>query len=296
MGLPARVCSHGYELATTSDAFGLLRESNDVVGDGAALRDRMAADGYVFVRGLIDVGVVEAARRELLGKLLSVDEIDPGPPLMDAVSSGRSSRHEFAGGNFAKHLQEGARIRGLVGDPAVLSFHETLLGEAVSRLDYIWLRTVRPGGATGCHYDWVYMGRGSKRLHTSWIPIGDVPYEDGALVVLEHSHLLDELINTYGRVDVDRDEPNPYGGGWFSKNWVEVHERFGRRWLTAGDGGFRAGDMLVLSMFTMHCSLDNISSAQRVRLSTDARYQPASDPMDERWVGSDPIGHNIRKG
>ena len=91
---------------------------------------------------------------------------------------------------------------------------------------------------------------------------------------------LEELKNTYGTLDVDRDrDNNPYGGGWFSKNPAEVQARFGGRWLTTE---FQAGDVLVFTMFTLHCSLDNTS--QRIRLSTDARYQPAAAPVDERWV------------
>jgi len=42
-------------------------------------------------------------------------------------------------------------------------------------------------------------------------------------------------------------------------------------------------------MYTVHTSLDN--GANAIRLSTDTRYQLASEPIDERWVGEKPIGH-----
>jgi len=54
------------------------------------------------------------------------------------------------------------------------------------------------------------MGRGSQKLMTVWIPLGDVPVEDGALMVCPGTHLNDqygELHNTYGELDVDRDVP-----------------------------------------------------------------------------------------
>ena len=93
-----------------------------------------------------------------------------------------------------------------------------------------------------------------------------------------HKRFLHQLIS--GQLDVDRDrDNNPYGGGWFSKNPAEVQQRFGGRWLTTE---FQAGDALVFTMFTLHCSLDNTSN--RIRLSTDSRYQLASAPIDERWV------------
>jgi len=41
----------------------------------------------------------------------------------------------------------------------------------------------------------------------------------------------------------------------------------------------------------IHASLDNPSD--RVRISTDTRYQPVSEPADDRWVGENPIGHSL---
>jgi hypothetical protein len=42
-------------------------------------------------------------------------------------------------------------------------------------------------------------------------------------------------------------------------------------------------------MFTLHASLDN--QTERVRLSTDSRYQLASEAVDERWIGEKPLAH-----
>ena len=62
------------------------------------------------------------------------------------------------------------------------------------------------------------------------------------------------------------------------------------RWLTTD---YRAGDLLVFSMYTTHCSLDNTSD--RIRLSSDTRYQLASEPLDERWIGENPIAHSLKE-
>jgi hypothetical protein len=43
-------------------------------------------------------------------------------------------------------------------------------------------------------------------------------------------------------------------------------------------------------MFLVHASLDN-RTANRLRLSSDCRYQRASEPVDDRWVGAQPPGH-----
>jgi hypothetical protein len=53
---------------------------------------------------------------------------------------------------------------------------------------------------------------------------------------------------------------------------------------------FRAGDVLTFSMHTVHASLDNPS--RHIRLSSDSRYQPASRPADERWIGENPVAHS----
>ncbi len=81
--------------------------------------------------------------------------------------------------------------------------------------------------------------------------------------------------------------------GALSKNPVSLRNRYGGRWLT---DEFEAGDMLIFGMHTIHASLDNHSS--QIRLSSDSRYQLASEPVDERWVGANPIGHSVafRKG
>jgi ectoine hydroxylase-related dioxygenase (phytanoyl-CoA dioxygenase family) len=135
------------------------------------------------------------------------------------------------------------------------------------------------------------MGRGTQRLYTAWTPLGDVPFSDGPLAVLEGSHQFEGLLSTYGKLDVDRDKDhNPYVGGWLTKDPGSVHSTYGGRWLTTE---FQPGDVLIFGMFTLHCSLDNTNADQRIRLSTDSRYQLAEEPADERWTGEDPFGHGM---
>ena len=70
---------------------------------------------------------------------------------------------------------------------------------------------------------------------------------------------------------------------------MEPRNDAGLRWLT---GDYRAGDLLTFSMHTAHLGLDN--NANRIRLSCDIRYQPASEPADPRWIGADPSAHGSR--
>ncbi|MFH1070435.1 MAG: phytanoyl-CoA dioxygenase family protein [Candidatus Glassbacteria bacterium] len=278
-----------------SEKFGLLRESNDILDDCLALRQRIEEDGYLLIRGGIDRDVVLAARLEILEKLDSVGEIDRTKPLIEAVGSGASRRAETDQDSFLAGLRSGEAVRRLAHGDDLRRFFTRFLDREVRPLDYIWVRTVPLGGFTGAHYDWVYMGRGTKNLYTTWIPVGDVPMEGGALLILENSHHQEKLIDSYGRLDVDRDrEKNPYGGaegGWYSEDPVQVQKDLGGRWLTAD---FRAGDMLVFGMWTLHCSLDNCSPQGRIRITIDTRWQPADEPVDERWVGNRPAAHSPR--
>jgi ectoine hydroxylase-related dioxygenase (phytanoyl-CoA dioxygenase family) len=116
---------------------------------------------------------------------------------------------------------------------------------------------------------------------------------------LENSHCLENIKNSYGRMDVDsycanRKTAHLYASnqkwwdGALSKNPVSLRQKYGGRWLSAE---FQAGDVLIFTMHTIHASLDNHSPS--IRLSSDSRYQLASEPVDERWVGENPIGHSV---
>ena len=57
-------------------------------------------------------------------------------------------------------------------------------------------------------------------------------------------------------------------------------KKFGGHWATTT---FSAGDLIIFNMFLMHASLVNTSN--KIRITADTRYQLASEPIDERWVG-----------
>ena len=154
--------------------------------------------------------------------------------------------------------------------------------------DFKWTREVGTGEATGAHLDTVYMGRGTPNLFTCWTPWGDINPEQGTLGILVGSHCLpgwEKVHQTYGKMDVDRD----HVGGWFSNNPRHLASTYGGHWATTS---FAAGDVLIFGMRTIHASTTNVTN--RFRLTSDTRYQLATDPVDERWIskaGKPPIGH-----
>lgn len=258
---------------------GLLRDANELLEQPDALKARIEEDGYLFIRGLHDRGKVKATRRFLLEKLDENQQLDRSYPLDDAIPA-EGKRGMFWGGNKAVTHQPA--FLNLVESPEIMNFCEHYYDAPVITYDYKWLRVIGPGGFSGAHYDIVYMGRGTKNLMTVWTPISDISFDMAPLLVLVGSHRFEVLKDTYGKMDVDRDHVT----GSFSYDPVELVDRYGGQWQTSE---FQMGDVVILGMYTMHASLDNTSN--RFRLSTDTRYQRADEPVDERWIGENPMAH-----
>jgi hypothetical protein len=273
--------SRGFAL----DYFAPLRESNDILADAESIRARMADDGYLFFRNLLDRDEVLDARKFIMQKLADRGDLDPNFPLMDGVPAPNKELH------FEPKLADKTNLplQKVLYSGAMIKFFERFLGGPILHFDYTWLRCVSPGLGTASHCDIVYMGRGTKNLYTAWTPLGDISTQMGGLMVLEGSHKIDRLRKTYGQHDVDEyciNRPPKKFGGWLSPNPAQIRKSLGGRWLTAD---FRAGDVVIFTMFTVHGGLDNQSD--RIRLSSDSRYQLASEPADERWIGETPPGH-----
>lgn len=258
---------------------GELSECDDVREDIETLRARLTEDGYLLVRGLHNPARVADARTLILENLASNGQVDSAYPLLDGYVA-QGGRGAFLGGS--KALTRSPEFLSLVESTEVMSFFSRLLDGEVLTYDYKWLRVVGPGDFTGAHYDVVYMGRGTRNVYTCWTPLGHVTYDMGPLAILAGSHRFEKVKETYGQMDVDRDHVT----GWFSSDPVELVDTYGGRWLTTE---FQAGDALIFGMFTMHGSLNNVSN--RYRLSCDTRYQRADVPVDERWIGEEPIAH-----
>ena len=125
-------------------------------------------------------------------------------------------------------------------------------------------------------------------------------------MILEGSHKKADRLGNYLSRDVDEYCANGANAqklesgellhewdGTLSKNPFSLREKLGGRWLSAA---FKAGDILIFTMRTVHASLDNQSN--QIRLSADTRYQPADEPADERWVTENPIPYSaeFKKG
>ena len=309
----------GEPLDQTADCFGLLRRADDVLDDRDELWRRMEEDGYLYLPGLLDGDEIMVARAEVMERLDRAGMLDENYPVIEGVVAPKAEYNGASTGPFMPQMTQGNQpLHTLLYGGAMMAFYEFFLGGAVRHYDYTWFRAKKPGHTTATtpHYDVVYMGRGTKKLYTSWTPLVDVPYEMGGLLVLENSHRLQELRATYGETDVDKYCENDPGvedivaaarregreltreeldqirwdsTGAYSKDAIAARRQLGGRWLTAE---YEMGDLLVLSMYTMHASSDN--QTDRIRISSDSRYQLAAEAVDDRWIGADPPAHGIR--
>jgi hypothetical protein len=265
---------------------GALADGNADLADPARLRRRLAEDGYLYLPGLLDAAAVAAARRAVFARLHAVGEVRAPPE--HGIATGESRRAEEVAdlGAFLAEIAQGAALRAVTHGGTLAALMVLLLDAPARPFDFLWLRFMTPGRASPLHFDHVYMNRGSQRVLTAWVPLGPAPPEDGPLLIVENSHRFQALIEAYRGLDVDREATC---SGSLDDNPIDLAERHGTRLLTAD---FQAGDVVVFGMFTLHGSFDNTSPQGRVRLSCDARYQPTADPMDPRWFGADPPGHD----
>ena len=263
---------------------GELADSAGLMGDPPALRKRLKDDGYLFLKGVLPRAAVMAGRREVFQRMARVGEI--AEPAEAGISSGASRRAEMEPdlGRFWKSVSEGPDLRAASHGSAMTAIMSLVFGETARPQDYMFLRAGPFGRATGLHFDYPFFTRAHDRVATVWLPIGDVPVADGPLVIVEGSNRFRDLIDPMIGFDISRDNTRKADLG---ADAITFAEQRGTRLLTRD---FEAGDIALFGMYTAHGSLDNHTSINRVRLSCDVRWQPASLPLDERYFGNNPPG------
>ena len=270
-------------LGALRDSSGLLR---DTLQAGSlhhnALRARMAEDGYLFLRGVQRRDNVQAARDAVIAYMDRCNYLDRGFPSNDAVLAADHRGGVYMGGRT--QITHQPDVLALLESAEIMAFFNRFLDTAPLPIGYKWLRAAG-AGATDPHYDVVYMGRGTPNLYTCWMALGDISLREGPLAVLRGSHNLESyrrVRETYGKADVDRDNISSF----FSHDPFEIVEGYGGEWQSSD---FKMGDVIIFTMLTMHASLENQSS--KARISCDTRFQPANEPLDERWIGREPAGN-----
>ncbi len=237
-------------------------DSTNYLHDGAELHRRMERDGYLFMRSLLPAGVVEDLRMQILEIASAAGWVLPSRPLGDAVADLNGFCVEPEPEYMQKYhaMYKLPAFHAIQHHPNLMGLFERMFEERVLPHPRIIGRTIFPqreAFTTPPHQDFIPI-QGTAETYTAWIPLGDLPTELGGLQVASGSH----------RRGVYDFQPAMGAGG------LEVIDPLDGTWAYSP---FQQGDVLIFHSMTVHKGLPN--SSDRLRMSMDARYQKASEPI-----------------
>ncbi len=244
---------------------------SDSQAPAAQLRARMEQQGYLFFRALLPHEEVLKVRREVLEQCAGAGWLDPAAPLMDGAE--RPGIEPLFEGDPAyrtvyRRLLKGPLFHAFPTQPVLLLVAGKLLGiqeaevlvhpRRIGRVTWPHLEAA----TTPAHQDHFYI-RGSLETYSCWVPLGDCPLQLGNLAVLPGSH---------------------HGG--FRAHDVHLEHAVGGRGVEIDEakaawhgGDMSCGDALFFHSLCVHKALPN-RTANRLRLSTDNRFQKPGDAID----------------
>lgn len=252
-----------------------------------SIRDAFWSVGYGLFRDVIPRSDVLKARHTILSA------VDEEHGIISDVKQGILKQGVTAkdlpfleGKNpITDHLD----IRSVLEHESIHKVMRTLLQcDTVTTFDYKWLRLVAPGQNTGVHVDNVYMNRGTSNVLTCWIPLMDITMEMGTVFVLDGSYHLPSFTvfqECYGSMDAEKSGLD--GTGHFTQNpdemmpFFENEEDYKMRWKSVD---FKAGDILIFTLRTVHMSSVNQNEENRLRMSCDTRWLNAEEQADARFM------------
>lgn len=239
-------------------------DSTAICGDASALRERLSADGYLFLRGLLPAEQLAVLRRRCLDVIAEAGWLRQDSPRDDGVARPEAACVDPDDAFVAvlRRLYRFEALHALPHQPALIAVFQRLFGEAVLPHPLVIPRIVFPQRAeftTPPHQDFVHI-QGTPETYTAWVPLADCPMSHGALSVAQGSH----------KDGVHDFAVSSGAGGMIVSDSLEGYWR-------AGD--FMLGDVLIFHSLNVHRALPNLSES--LRQSVDMRFQRASDPVTE---------------
>lgn len=240
---------------------------SDANASADELRARMDDQGYLFFRGLIPADSVTTVRRAVLQHCADAGWLDDSRDIMEAIAAPDGSP-------LSENMKEYQQVyRRILQEPSFHAFPEgaalrsiaakILLADVLvhpRRIGRVTWPNL-PQAATPPHQDFFYI-RGSVETYSCWVPLGECPIELGGLAVWAGSQ-------RRGFIPHDVESPGATGGRGVP---VEADAS----WHASG---FELGDALFFHSHTIHKALPNLTP-DRMRISTDNRYQGAQDDID----------------
>jgi ectoine hydroxylase-related dioxygenase (phytanoyl-CoA dioxygenase family) len=243
-----------------------MTASNELLERPEALRARLAEDGYLLIRGILDLDLLHSLRADITRILADLGWIDAQDPLR-AIAVGLPFREGDPGFDEAmRHIGKLESLHAFKHQPAAMDLMRVVLDDTafphplgIVRLTF----PETPETTTPPHQDYPN-NQGSVELTACWMPLGDVPGELGGLAVLRGSH-------RYGRL------PLQFHLGPGSRAAVLSSQMSELQWVSTD---FNAGDVLVFPALTVHSARVN-RTADRMRISCDFRYQKEGQELTQ---------------
>jgi ectoine hydroxylase-related dioxygenase (phytanoyl-CoA dioxygenase family) len=239
----------------------------DVNGGPDALRAVMEEQGYLFFHRLLPEQDVLAVRREVLQLCAEAGWLDDSRDVIDGIAAPdqqplKEGMPEYTA--VYRKILKLPSFHDFPTHPRLMHIARQILGDDILVHPRRIGRVTFPhfeSATTPAHQDYHYI-RGAVETYTCWIPLGDCPMEMGGLAVEPGSQrrgFLEHNVKSSGA-----------GGSGVPVEESETH------WHSSG---FTAGDALFLHSYTIHKALPN-KTPDRLRVSTDNRYQRAGDEID----------------
>jgi ectoine hydroxylase-related dioxygenase (phytanoyl-CoA dioxygenase family)/putative sterol carrier protein len=231
-----------------------LEDSSAIADNAEELRHRIADQGYVFFRGLLDPAPIHRLATDLRTALQREGWLADGVAPEEAALQGPArdfKNANFFGGYTA--LQRLEYFHALPHEPVLTKVMANLIGSDVFIHPRKVGRIVWPtkmGTTPGIYTHQDYVVEGVPDMFTSWIPFVDCSRDLGGLAILTGSQN-EGVVPRLHRVRTDDDA-----------------------WATTD---YRVGDVLIFHCLTAHAALPNETDG--LRLSGDYRWQSTEQEL-----------------
>ena len=256
-----------------SDEIKELRVSNDAMNDPAELQRRIADEGYLFFKGLMDADKLRDLRREMMSAIQRagwlIADTDPLDGIADINMRYTEGDNEYTTGYAQVYKLE--NFHRSAHWTEVTDMVASILGGPImphpQKVARIWFPKYTEH-TTPTHQDYVHF-QGSWNTLTCWAPVGDCPLELGGLAVIPESHKVDRILEHHfslgaGGLIVDETEHDDVDPVWHSTD-------------------YEMGDALFFPALTIHKALPNYTE-DRLRLSLDNRYLKVGEEIAEHML------------
>jgi hypothetical protein len=247
-----------------------FRVSDDAKHDPVELRRRMADEGYLFFKRLLNPDPMISLRRDIMGILQGSGWLAAGTDPMEGIAevSRRCTEGDPPYGPVYHTVYRLESFHRLPHEPDLVSMVEKLMDARTIPVPghkaRIWFPRFKEH-TTPTHQDFVHY-QGSLQAITCWTPVGDCPIELGPLAVLPRSHTVRKVLPHHFSL----------GAGGLIVRLEEEIRSFPQLDVSWHTTNFEAGDVLFFPALTVHRALPN-TSEDRLRVSLDNRYQREGD-------------------